>query len=120
VTQWGVKFDLTGEPESFVYALGNGGQNEVAFIGTTESEKLGGSCEVSHNGVGGVLHSKTILAPDMPSRLSPLNGENPIGGYYYYYSHPQALCSDGSAANTAVETKATAAVKRIVKTIRSK
>lgn len=118
ISQWGIKLDTTNENDSFLYALGSGLRDESVMIGTSDSEKLGSSCVVAQNGVGGVVRSTTILPAEMGSRPSPLNDEKPINGYYYYYGHPQARCSDASSTADR-ETKAVDAVRRIVQTIRS-
>lgn len=83
---WGVRFKPTGNAK-ISYEQKNGN-----YWFTTDTWKsLGGACNTN----GGVflerMSEKSTIRASAPI---PLNGEQKIGDYYYYYQGPQAVCSD--------------------------
>lgn len=116
IKEWGVKFKKPSQDAQFIYApLQDMAGSGMAF-GTDQSEELGNGCKVSAGGIG-ILMRLTQKSTQEASPPAPLNDEKPINGYYYYYSRPQALCSDGTASQRALELNAVDQVQALLRTV---
>ena len=109
IDSWNVRFKPMGAAKVSYESKGNG-----YWVTTDKWKNFGGICDAN----GGVLlersmEKSTILAS--PPR--PLNNEEKIGDYYYYYSGPQSGCSDDHANEETVEYQI---IKDLLSTIESK
>jgi len=98
---WGVKFKLPtnlGNNQIKYYQKTNTYSGDRYYeFSTSRVEALGGAClstDPSYTSLGALSRmtspsTATASAPELASK---------IGDYYYYYSHPQAGCSDSNAS----------------------
>lgn len=94
LNDWGVKFKLPTNLGSnkINYDLRAGKDFEAYVFSTSRVEALGGQClSTDQNFINlGTISRSTSLSTAM---TSPPTLAGKIGDYYYYYQHPQSICS---------------------------
>ncbi len=122
IAGWGVRFKtISGFSVKYYKAPDSSGYELYEFT-TPTVEALDGCSGKNTAGrinayLGGVERTTEKLdLENMASAPKALYNGNKIGNYYYYYSHPQALCSM-SDADTATETAQTATMQSFLSTL---
>lgn len=119
---WGIRFKPVDSSRVAYYKLAD---NPSAYHFTTERvQSFGGMCtDIANNkstgGSLGAISRMTRQANPDDYAGGVLNGGNKIGDYYYYYNHPQALCSEGLQNNT-MEQADTDMIQKLIATIELK
>lgn len=96
---WGVKFKLPNNVSEVRYYKESiedeHGVFEYYQLTTTRVESLGGECAPdAANPIRLSSISRSLVKKEELASAFPANENKPIGGYYYYVSGGQSLCSD--------------------------
>jgi hypothetical protein len=115
IKEFGVKVKLTPEIADLVYYSQSGQPTQVKLSSKSIAEKSGGSCAVGPGvgPLGSLNRSKTY-----PSNLGP-EGVKQIGGYYYYRTGPQAVCSEDPAVIALIDKQAGALIQALRNTLQA-
>lgn len=110
IKEWGVRFKLTADTQVQYYQAGD---TQKYHLTTSVIDSLGGNCTQSNNkyvGAAGTLYRTQVKQMEGGSPMATLNG------YYYYYIHPQALCS-ATPTNASVEEQQVSIIADSIKSL---
>lgn len=111
IDEWGIKFTVPkglSKDDIIMTPAGSerwsdGTKVDVIHVATKKIHSLGGYCQ--QYDMFPLFRTKQKLdLENMPSAPAQIMSYASASGYYFYFSHPQALCSQ-SASDTTVETQ---------------
>lgn len=126
INEWGIKIQLTEDIYDAFYVLDG---SNIARISTTKVAKFGDLCNPLKKNSSGEPHGgiATLSKGNGDTESGYGDGETirnrypigkDIGSYYYYYTHPQAICSDREQ-DTKAEVKAVKSLQEAAKTVQA-
>lgn len=126
IKEWGVRVQLTEDIYDSFYVLDG---SNIARISTAKVAKFGDLCNPLKKNSSGEPHGgiATLSKGNGDAESGYGDGETirnrypigkDIGSYYYYYTHPQAICSDREQ-DTEAEVKAVKSLQEAAKTVQA-
>jgi hypothetical protein len=113
IKEFGIKFELPGDIKDLIYHVGSSYEYQTIGFSTNTLLQKDSSCNEAEGSIG------TINISKKSPQDGPMNSDNLIlvdNGSYFYYVHPQAVCTENKLIQDLL-IKQTAFLQKALKTV---